>query len=114
MEEVIFRCKTKATNREGSRIRFSLNWLFARRGELILTSDALVCGDWWIPYEKIEDAVLVSVPTPFGTACNLEVTASSVTYQFQLKSESLWRMKVHPFWQGPLPFPVRRETRRIG
>jgi hypothetical protein len=113
MPETIFQCRTKATWREGDRIRFSLNWAFARRATLVLTDEALVCGDWCIPYEEIADAALVSIPTLFGTARNLMVWWQGRIYQFQLKSESFWRMKTHPFWDGTLPFPVRRELRCI-
>ena len=110
MSKTLFECRTKATCREGDRIRFSLNWAFARRAKLVLTEDALVCGDWRIPYAEMDDAVLLSIPTWFGTARNLMVWWRGSVYQFQLKSESIWRMIVHPFWDGPLPFPVRRET----
>ena len=113
MSDIIFQCSTKATSREDDRIRFSLNWAFARRATLVLTGQELVCGDWRIPYEEIKDAVLVSLPTLFGTARNLMVSWRGRIYQFQLKSESFWRMIVHPFWNGPLPFPVRREDRNI-
>jgi hypothetical protein len=113
MPEIIFRCRTKATCREEGRLRFSLNWAFARRAKLVLTDKELVCGDWRIPYSEIEDASLVTVPTLFGPARNLMVRWRGRTYQFQLKSESLWRMVIHPFWDGPLPFQVHREVRSI-
>jgi hypothetical protein len=111
MAETIFQCRTKATWREGSQIRWSLNWALARRGNLVLTDTEFVCGNWRIPYAEIEEAVLVSIPTLFGTARNLLVMWQGRVYQFQLKSVSSWRMKTHPFWDGPLPFPVRRELR---
>jgi hypothetical protein len=79
----------------------------------VLTDKELICGNWHIPYEGIEDAVLVSVPTWFGTPRNLMVWHGGRIYQFQLKSESFWKMTIHPFWDGPLPFPVRREIRYI-
>lgn len=113
MPETIFQCWTKTTWREGERLRFSFHWAFARRAKLILTDTELVCGDWRIPYTEMEDAVLATVPTLLGTACNLMVWWQGRTYQFQLKSQSLWRMTIHPFWNGPLPFPARREERYI-
>jgi hypothetical protein len=86
MGETIFECRTKATWRERERIRFSLNWAFARRAKLRLSDKELVCGDWCIPYVEIEDAALVSIPTWFGTARNLMVWWCGRVYQFQLKS----------------------------
>ena len=58
ISEVVYRCKTKVTDREGEHIRHSINWLFARRGELCLTDRAIECGDWTIRYAEIDDAVL--------------------------------------------------------
>jgi hypothetical protein len=108
----IFYCRTKATSREGGHIRFSWNWAFARRTRLILTDESLVCGDWTIPYPEIEDAILVSVRY-YGWSRTLFVKWRERIFQFQLKSESWWRQIIRPFWDGPLPFPVRYETRRI-
>jgi hypothetical protein len=112
MTGTVFECRTKATNREGNHIRFSWNWAFARRSKLVLTDESLICGDWTIPYQEIEDAILVSVRF-LGWARTLFVRWGGKTYQFQLKSESWWRQIIHPFWDGPLPFSVRRETRRF-
>jgi len=50
----------KATTAEGDDIRRSFNWATARRGILKVMSDSLVCGDWIIPYDQIEDATLFS------------------------------------------------------
>jgi hypothetical protein len=111
--EVVYRCKTKATDREGDRLRWSLNWAFARRGELRLTDVAIQCGDWTIPYAEIDDAVLLAVPMWFGTAYNLRVKSRGKTYNFALKSTSAWRWTLDPFWSGATPFPIRRETARI-
>ena len=113
MGEVVYRCKTKATDRGGHHPRWSLNWAFARRGELRLTDLAIQCGDWTIPYAGIDDAVLLAVPTRFGTAYNLRVKARGKTYHFQLRSTSAWRWTLDSFWLGAIPFPIRRETAHI-
>jgi hypothetical protein len=113
MDEVIYRCQTKATDREGDRLRFSLNWALARRAELRLTASALECGDWFIPFDRIDDAVLVAVPTRFGTSYSLRIEAIGTTYQFQLKSMSPLRFVLDPFWLGSTPLALRREVGRI-
>ena len=113
MDEIIYKCKSRASDREGHLLRWSLNWAFARRGELRLTNLAIELGDWYIPYDTIDDAVLLDIPTPMGTAYNLVVMASGKTYHFQLRSTSIWRWLVDPFWMGEIPFPMRRETARI-
>jgi hypothetical protein len=112
MNDVIFSTRTKATNRQGDRIGSSLNWLIARRAALVLGPDALTCGDWHLPYAEFESATLVTIPTVFGAARLLMVRCRGRTYQFQVPTESAWRVVVHPFWDGPLPFPVVREVRR--
>lgn len=114
MIEVVYRCKIKATDREGDHLRRSLNWAFARRGELRLTDRAIECGDWTIPYEEFDDAVLLALPTRFGTSYNLRVKSRGKTYHFQLRSTSTWRWTLDSFWLGTTPFPIRRETARIG
>jgi hypothetical protein len=112
MNDVIFRTRTKATDREGTRLRSSFNWMIARRAALVLGPDALTCGDWRLPYAEFEAAALVTMPTPLGDARTLMVRCRGRTYQFQLRTESAWRVVTHPFWDGPLPFPVTREVRR--
>ena len=113
MTPTVFECRTKATSKEGNQLRWSVNWALARRARLVLTQAELICGDWHIPYGEFEDAVLVTIPTRFGEAMNLIVTWRRVVYQFQLKSQCLWRSVMDPFWDGPLPFPVRREVRHL-
>jgi hypothetical protein len=110
MDRVIYRCKTKATDREGDLIRCSVNWLFARRGELRLTERAIECGDWRIPYEEIDDTVLLSIPMVWGTAYNLKIQSQGKTYQFQLKSISYWRSVIDAYWFGETPLPLRDEV----
>lgn len=110
MDRIIHRCKTKATDRERDSVRFSFNWLFARRGELRLTECSIACGDWTIPYEEVEDAVLLAVPTRWWTDYNLKIRSRGKTYQFQLKSISYWRYLIDPFWFGETPLPLRYEV----
>lgn len=114
MDGVLFRCRVRGTAREGYRVRLSLNWAFARRADLILTESELVCGDWAVPYAEVEDAVLVGVPVGggLGEQKRLIVRGRGRVYQFILPFVSVWSWKAaaDPFWDGPLPFPVRRVT----
>jgi hypothetical protein len=111
MDGVLFRCRVRGTTREGDRVRLSLNWIFARRAYLVLTGTALVCGDWVIPYAEIEDAVLVSL----GAHWRLIVRGREKVYQFIIPPITFWSTKpaIDPFWDGPLPFPLRRLTGHI-
>lgn len=105
MDEILHQCWTKATTAEGDDVRRSLSWVTARRARLRVTRHALVCGDWTIPYQEIQEAVLFSIYSIFIPGYVLRVKTKDVTYQFGLN----WGR----FWQGELPFPVRRERRRL-
>lgn len=112
MENVLFRCRARGTTREGYRVRASLNWARCRWAGLIVTDTRLVFGDWSIPYDEIDDAVIATVPIQIGAGTHgrLIVSAGDQVYQFILPLQSNWDWegKVHPYWEGPLPFSVRR------
>src|SRR5688500_3158760 len=60
LNEIIHRCMTKALVAPGDCTLPSARWALSRRGTLSVFSDRLVCGDWSIPYDTIEEAVLHS------------------------------------------------------
>ena len=106
MAEVLHRCTTKATTEVSDGVRRSLAWTFARRGVLEVRDDALICGDWVIPYDEVDEAILYSVRQVFIPGYVLFVRSGGTDYQFGLN----WGR----FWAGELPFPVRRERGRLG
>jgi hypothetical protein len=113
MSEVFFRCKTKATDREGDQLRWSLNWALARRAEIRFTELAIECGDWTIPYESIEDAVLLVISMGKSAAYNIRVKSKGKTYNFALKSTSARGWKHDPFRIEEAPFSIRRKFARF-
>ena len=96
---------TKATTAEGNEIRRSFNWVVSRRAILRVFDDALECGDWRIPYDTIDEAVLFSTWSMFIPCYVLRVSTDGTLYQFGLNPGS--------FWKGDLPFPVTREKLRL-
>lgn len=112
MEDVLFRCRAQGTTKEGSRVRMSPRWGFAQRGDLILTTSAVVFDRWRIPYTEIEDATLVRLGVIWW---RLIVRGRETVYQFVLRPASLWTLQatVDPFWGGPLPFPMRQVRGRL-
>lgn len=102
MSNLLHRCMTKATTAEGDDIRHSLNWVVSRRGSLRVMDDALECGNWRIPYDKIDEAVLFNTRANFVIPCYvLRVKTEGKIYQFGLNPGKYWR--------GELPFSARRE-----
>jgi hypothetical protein len=96
---------TKATTAEGDDIRRSFNWVTSRRGILKVTSDALICGNWMIPYETVDEAVLFQTRQCFITCYVLRIKAHGTIYQFGLNPGR--------FWKRELPFDVKREKMRL-
>ncbi len=105
LEKPLYKCMTKATTAEGEDLRHSFNWMMARRGFLKVMPDALVCGDWRILYEEIDEAVLFHVKAILLPGFVLRVRTKGKTYQFGLNWGS--------FWKKELPFPVARETAKL-
>ena len=106
MTDVLHSCMTKATTAEGDDVRRGISWIFSRRGRLKVTTDALVCGDWTIPYSDISEAVLFSLPGAIFPGYVLRVKSNSQIYQFGLNGGN--------FWQGELPFKCKRESTSLG
>lgn len=109
MSELLYQCLTKATTAEGDQRSYGANWLVSRRGTLKVFTDKLECGDWRINYSEIEDAVIYSFRSFFLRIPGyiLTVNTKARTYHFGLTG---WGR----FWNGELPFEVRREKGAIG
>ena len=105
MSEVLHQCVAKATTAEGENVRHSLNWVIAQRGRLRVTSEALEFRSWRIPYSSIDEAVLFRVRQMFIPGYVLRVRSGNRVYQFGVHANR--------FWEGPLPFPVGRESARL-
>jgi len=115
MSTLIFQCRARATTREETRIRMSINWLFSRWSILKLSSTDLTFGNWTIPYSEVEDAKLVTLPVFGGLGYRLIVRWHGQAYQFVLPTLSFLpgRPPQTSFWEGPLPFPVHREVKSL-
>ncbi|HOX46883.1 MAG TPA: hypothetical protein PK668_25015 [Myxococcota bacterium] len=106
MADWLHRCWTKATTAEGDAVRRSFSWVIARRGFLKVFADRLECGSWVIPYADMSEAVLFSTRQLFFHGYVLRVKAGGRTYQFGLNPGR--------FWEGELPFPVKRQEMAMG
>lgn len=96
---------TKATLAEGDQLRYSANWVTARRAWLKVFADRLVCGDWVIAIADIREAVLISLWQGVFPAYVLRIRTDEYTYSFGLNRGKYWR--------GELPFDVRREKGKL-
>lgn len=110
METPIYKCWCKATNAETGELRYSQNWLVARRAWFRVYDDRVECGDWRIPFESVTSTTLFRVRLMIGTAKGLRIETGTETYLFgfnpwaspekhldlELKEEST-RLKYSPF-----------------
>lgn len=97
---------TKATTAEGDDIRRSFNWVVSRRGWLKVYTDRLECGNWVIPYDDIEEAVVFRVRQGIFPGYVLRVKAQGQIYQFGLNPSR--------YWAGDLPFAATRARSSLG
>lgn len=105
MSKLIYRCWTKATSREEGQPGPSLNWAISRRAWFRIYRDRVECGDWVLPVDELQHAVLyegrqIGVPVRV-----LELRTERGTYQFGFNP---WvAIERH------LPFPFSREKIRL-
>jgi hypothetical protein len=106
MSKALYKCMAKATVCERQQVRRSLNWLASHRGILRVMPDALEFRDWRIPYAEIDVATVVATSHMFIPCYVLQVSSHGRYYQFGLNPGA--------FWQGELPFPVKRQQAKLG
>ena len=74
-------------------------WVVARRAVLLVSDERLVCGDWEVPVEDIEQAVILRLKSTSGRGIVLKIaTRGGQHYQFGLLHDDAWFER--------LPFPV--------
>ena len=78
----LYKCMTKATDREGDGVRYSHNWVTARRGMFKVYEDGFSCGDWHFDYSEVDEAILYKTKQMFIPVNVLVVKAKERTYQF--------------------------------
>lgn len=107
MSEILESCMAKAIKTNREEFTRSSKWVLARRGTLFVKKDKLQMDKWVIPYPEIEDAILFKTKTLFFiTSYILMVKFKGEIYQFGLNPNS--------YWEGDLPFPVKREEGKMG
>ena len=82
MEKPLYKCMTKATNRETGEPQRSLNWALSHRGWFRIFADRIECGPWQIPFSAIREAVLFRSRQSFIPVSILMIRAGTETYQF--------------------------------
>lgn len=87
-EQVILAEAAKAREmNEDSKPGFGFGWAFARRNVLILATDGLHCGNWFIPLSSISDATMIRAAT--GAILKIR-TIDMKHYQFGLNYDTAW------------------------
>ena len=107
MSKPLYRCMTKATNQEaGGGIRYSQNWVFARRSVFKVYEKEIRCGDWIFDTDKIQNAVLYRIRQMFIPGSVLEFTYEDTVYQFGFNP---W---AHPEKVFSFPFETKKVKMR--
>lgn len=87
-QEVLIADITKARKmKSNEEARYEAGWITARRTVLIVTTQALVCGDWTIPLSSIQEAVLLHIPG--GSLLKIS-TKDGAHYQFGIQRNPAW------------------------
>lgn len=99
---------TKALRNEEEPLAYRpFRWLFSRRAYLVVTEVQLQCGDWVIPFDSLKEAVIYEFESIFFVkGYLLVVKTDNGSFQFGLNPSA--------YWEGDLPFPVRREQKTLG
>lgn len=82
-QKPLYKCWTKATNREIGEPRYSVNWIIARRGQFKISENELGCGNWKIPFNEVEKVTVYKIKTFLGVCKFLHITTrEGANYQF--------------------------------
>ena len=106
MDTPLYRCWTKATNREAGSPRRSWNWATSRRAWFKIFLDRVECGDWKVPLGSIRRAVVYRGRSFLLPVRVLHLEAESGTYQFGFNP---W-VKI----ESHLPFDTEAQEVRFG
>lgn len=103
--EVLIAVSTKARRvKSNDEANAEIGWATARRSILILTTDALYCGDWTILISNIQEATLLQIA---GGSLLKVSTKDGLHYQFGLQCNPAWQE------QKVLPLNVEVGTLKI-
>ena len=105
MTEPIYKCWTKATNREVGNPRRSHSWITSRRAWFKIFTDRIECGDWRIPFVEIQEVVVYLGKQMLIPVTVLQIEAFGQNYQFGFNP-----------WANPIKYlsvPYREERVRI-
>lgn len=105
MTAPIYKCWTKATNKEGGTLRRSHNWITSRRAWFKIFTDRIECGNWNIPFEEIQEVVVYRGKQMLIPVTLLQIEAFGQSYQFGFNP-----------WTNPIKYlsvPYREKRVRI-
>ena len=105
MTTPIYKCWTKATNREGGTLRRSQNWITSRRSWFKIFTDRIECGNWNIPFAEMQEVVVYRGKQMLIPVTVLKIEAFGQTYQFGFNP-----------WANPIKYlsiPYRKEKVRV-
>lgn len=81
-EKPLYKCWTKATDRESGDPRRSLNWVASRRAYFKIFQDRIECGDWKIPFSSVTRATAFKTRSMLVPCTVLQLKTGDRSFQF--------------------------------
>lgn len=78
----LYQCWCKATASEDLEPRYSHNWVLARRAQFLVFDNMVKCGDWCIPFDDVQEAIVYHTRQWFIPLRILKLVTKDASYQF--------------------------------
>lgn len=105
MPKLLYKCLTKATNKEIGNPRHSHNWVTSKRAQFKIYEDHISCGSWTFTLNQITNPIVFNSKQMFMSVQVLQFDFNGETYQFGFNP-----------WAKPLeylPFSYKTENIKI-
>jgi len=82
MSNLLYKCQTKATNKEKGDPRHSSNWITSRRTSFCVYDEHIECGNWYFEAKEIKNPILFKSKQGFIKFDLIQFDYKDQTYQF--------------------------------
>ena len=82
VDKLLFKCMTKATNKEKGNPRRSSNWITSKRALFKIYDEYIECGNWHFNVQEITNPVLYKMKQSFIKFDMIQFEYNNEAYQF--------------------------------